>query len=196
MIAAVILAAGTASRMGRNKLLIEIGGRPLIARVADAALGVGLTPVVVVTGYEAERVQAVLAGRAVRFVHNALYAEGLAGSLKTGLAALAPQTEGALICLGDMPGVTASHMRRIVAAFDPAHGAAICVPTHGGRRGNPVLIGRGQFGEIATLSGDIGARDVIARHADLVREVPMDDDAVLTDLDTAEELGRYLESES
>ncbi len=190
MIAAIILAAGMATRMGKNKLLIEIDGRPLVARVADAALGAGLTPVVVVTGHEADRMRATLEGRPVAYAHNPDFAAGMAGSLKTGLAVLPAETSGVLVCLSDMPDVSSAHIVRIVAAF-PADGRAIHVPTHRGRRGNPVLLGRPFFAEIQTLTGDVGARGLIAKHPDLVREVPMDDDAVLTDLDTAESLLAY-----
>lgn len=191
MIAAIVLAAGMATRMGRNKLLISIDGSPLVCRVADAALETGLEPVVVVTGHEAEAIRRALAGRPVLFAHNPRFAEGLAESLKSGLAALPAEATGALVCLGDMPAVGAAHMSRIVAAFDPTGGGTICVPTHGGRRGNPVLFARQLFAEMGALSGDVGARGLMAKHPGLVREVPMDDDAVLTDLDTAESLTAY-----
>ncbi len=191
MIAAVILAAGMASRMGRNKLLIEIDGSPLICRVADAVLGAELSPILVVTGYEGERIRTALGERAVTCIHNPDYAEGLAGSLKTGIAALPRDVDGALVCLGDMPDVSSAQISRIAAAFEPTAGAAICVPTRGGKRGNPVLLGRQILPEISRLSGDVGARGLIATHSNLVREVPMEDDAVLTDLDTAESLESY-----
>lgn len=184
MIAAIILAAGMATRMGENKLLIEIDGRPLVARAADAALGAGLAPVVVVTGHEADRVRAALEGRPVTYAHNPDFATGLAGSLKAGLAVLPAETTGVLVCLGDMPDVSSAHLSRIIAAF-PADGRAIHVPTRQGRRGNPVLLGRPLFAEMQVLTGDVGARGLIAKHPDLVREIAMDDDAVLTDLDTA-----------
>ncbi|MBE0529752.1 MAG: nucleotidyltransferase family protein [Rhodospirillales bacterium] len=185
MIAAIILAAGMATRMGENKLLVEIDDRPLVARVVDAALGAELTSVVVVTGHEADRVRAALEGRPVSYAHNPDFAAGMAGSLKAGLAVLPAETMGALVCLGDMPDVSSAHISRIVAAFPP-DGRAICVPTRQGRRGNPVLLGRPFFAEMQALTGDVGARGLIAKHPDLVREIPMDDDAVLTDLDTAE----------
>jgi molybdenum cofactor cytidylyltransferase len=109
----------------------------------------------------------------------------MAGSLKAGLAVLPADALGTLVCLGDMPDVSSAHISRIVAAF-PADGRAICVPTRHGRRGNPVLLGRPFFAELQALTGDVGARGLIAKHPDLVREIAMDDDAVLTDLDTAE----------
>lgn len=185
MIAAIILAAGMANRMGENKLLIEIDGRSLVARVADAALGAGLAPVVVVTGHEGNRVRANLEGRAVTYAHNPDFATGMAGSLKAGLSVLPAETSGALVCLGDMPDVSSAHMKRIIAAF-PADGRAIHVPTRHGRRGNPVLLGRPFFAEMQALTGDVGARGLMVKYPDLVREIAMDDDAVLIDLDTAE----------
>ena len=185
MIAAIVLAAGMANRMGQNKLLIEVDGRPLVARAADAALEAGLKSVVVVTGHEAHRVRAALEGRPVAYAHNPDFAAGMAGSLKAGLAVLPAETMGVLVCLADMPDVSAAHISRIIAAF-PADGRAICVPTRQGRRGNPVLLGHPFFAETQDLSGDVGARGLIAKHADLVREIAMDDNAVLTDLDTAE----------
>jgi molybdenum cofactor cytidylyltransferase len=185
MIAAIILAAGMAARMGENKLLIEIDGQPLVARVADAVLGAGLASVVVVTGHESDRVRVALEGRSVTYAHNPDFAAGMAGSLKVGLAVLPANALGVLVCLGDMPDVSSAHISRIIAAF-PADGRAICVPTRQDRRGNPVLLGRPFFAEMQALTGEVGARGLIAKHSDLVREVPMDDDAVLTDLDTAE----------
>ncbi len=190
-IGAVVLAAGLSTRMGRNKLLIEIGGRPLIAHAAMAALGAGLEPVVVVTGHEADGIRRALKGMAVSFAHNPRHGEGLAGSLVTGLGALPGDVDGVVVCLGDMPGVTALHIGRLVAAFAPADGGAICVPVFAGRRGNPVLFARAFFPEMMNLTGDVGARAVIARHADRTRAVAMDDDGVLADVDTAESLAAF-----
>lgn len=192
MIAAIVLAAGMATRMGRNKLLIDLGdGRPLVARVADAALEAGLDPVVVVTGHEAGAIRQALAGRAVAFVHNADFAQGMAGSLRTGLTALPAMIDGVLICLADMPDITAAHLKRIAAAFDPAGDTPVCVPVRDGRRGNPVLLGRKVFPQIAALAGDVGARRLIADHPEWVREVAMDDDAIFADLDTADQQATY-----
>ncbi len=193
MIAAVVLAAGKSSRMGRNKLLIPFAdGRPIIVHVVDAALAAGLDPVVVVTGHEADKVRGVLADRAVCFAHNPRHAEGMAGSLKTGIAALPAATRAVMVCLGDMPGVSANHIRRISDAFADDDVAAICAPIRNGRRGHPVLLARRFFPEIAEMPEDIGLRHVLSAHGDRVREVPMDDDAVLTDLDTEEALADAL----
>lgn len=188
-VAAVVLAAGLSKRMGRNKLLVEIDGRPLVARAADAALTAGLDPVVVVTGHEAEDIRATLAGRSVTFVHNADFAAGMTGSAKVGIAAVPAEADGAMVFLGDMPDVEAAHIARLLDAFDGPR--SICVPVRDGRRGHPVLFGRANFAEILALSGDVALRTVVRNHADAVREVGMDDDGVLTDLDTAESLAVY-----
>ncbi|HLB79995.1 MAG TPA: molybdopterin-binding/glycosyltransferase family 2 protein [Dongiaceae bacterium] len=188
-VAAVVLAAGRSSRMGvANKLLAEVDGSVLVAHAVDAALASRASAVVVVTGHEAERVRAALAGRAVTFVHNPEPAAGLSGSLKRGLAALGPEVDGALICLADMPRVDAAALDRLIAAFDPLEGRSVCVPVWNGKRGNPVLWARRFFAEMAELAGDVGARHLIGAHAEVVCEVAMPDDAVLVDIDTPEAL--------
>ncbi len=184
MIAAIVLAAGRASRMGANKLVAELDGVPLVRHAVLAALASPARPVVVVTGNEADRVRAALAGLEVVVVHNADFATGLASSLRTGIAAV-PEAAGAVVCLGDMPHVTSAHVAALVTAFVAADDdGAIIVPTCHGRRGNPVLWGRGRFAEIAQLTGDVGARALIDRHAAMVRWVAVDDPAILVDVDT------------
>jgi molybdenum cofactor cytidylyltransferase len=187
-IAALVLAAGRSSRMGSNKLLAEVAGKPMVAHVVDAALASQARPVVVVTGNEAERVAAALGDRPVQRVHNADFAAGISGSLKAGLKALGDEVDGALVCLADMPLLGAATLDRLIAAFNPVEGRAICVPTWNGKRGNPVLWSRRFFPEMAELAGDVGARHLIGEHAELVCEVAMADDAVLLDIDTPEAL--------
>jgi molybdenum cofactor cytidylyltransferase len=183
-IAALVLAAGQSRRMGRNKLLLPIDGIPMVARAVDALIASAATDIVVVTGHQADQVRAVLAGRAVAFVHNPEFAGGLSTSVKAGIAALPEDADGALVCLGDMPLVGPAHLDRLIAAFNPLEGRLICVPTYDGQRGNPVLWARQLFGEMAGLSGDVGARGLLERHADAVCEVAMNDAGVLLDVDT------------
>ena len=192
-IAALLLAAGRSRRMGAvNKLLADVDGAPMARRVAEtliASKAVG--PPLVVTGHEADRVRAALAGLDATFVHNPDYADGLSASLRRGLAALtAPGQEewdGALVCLGDMPDVAAADIARLVAAFDPAEGRAIAVPTWRGKRGNPVLWGARFFARMAAVSGDVGARHLIGENAEWVCDVPVGE-GVLRDIDTADVL--------
>jgi len=189
-IAALVLAAGRSTRMGANKLLADVGGKPMVRHAVEAALASQAEAVVVVTGHEAARVRAALAGLDVRFAQNDLYADGLSTSVRAGVAA-AEGADGALVCLGDMPGLTARTIDRLIAAFNPAEGRGVIVPVHDGRRGNPVLWGRAFFADLMALSGDVGAKPLLAGAADAVCEVEIGDDGVLTDLDTPDALDAW-----
>jgi len=188
-IAAMVLAAGQSRRMGKeNKLLAPVDGRPMVAHVVDAVLASQAKPVAVVTGHDYAAVEAVLPKGRYTLAHNPDYASGLSASLRRGLAALPEDIDGVLVCLGDMPRLTPAILNRLIAAFDPVEGRAICVPTWQGKRGNPVLFARRFFAEMQEVAGDTGARALIGDHAEVVCEVPMDDDAVLVDVDTPEGL--------
>ncbi len=186
-IAALVLAAGRSSRMGgANKLLAEIGGRPLVRIAVEEALASQARPVIVVTGHQRERVEAALAGLPVDFVHNPYFADGLGTSLKTGIAALPAQSDGVIVCLGDMPQVDAAMINRLIGAIDPAKGALIAMPTIEGQRGNPVVWSRRFFPDLMAVEGDVGARYLIGRYTEAVAEVPLSGKAALTDVDTPE----------
>ena len=184
-IAAVVLAAGQSRRMGaRNKLLASIDGVPMVARAVDAALAGVNGGVIVVTGHEHRQVAQALAGRDVQLVHNPRYAEGLSTSLARGLAVLGDDIDAAIICLGDMPRVTPAHIEKLIAAFDAQAGRAVCVPLWAGQRGHPVVWARRFFAEMAEIKGDVGARHLLGEYADLLCEVPVEDDGVLLDVDS------------
>ena len=188
-IAAIILAAGRSTRMGGpNKLLAAISGRPLVRIAAEQALASRARPVIVVTGHQREKVEAALASLKVERVHNPDFAAGLSTSLKAGLAAVPPDVDGAVVCLGDMPQVDASLIDQLIAAFDPERGALVVVPTIAGKRGNPVLWSRRFFADLSALEGDVGARHLIGRYPEAVVEVPVNDEAALVDVDTPEAL--------
>ncbi|HKT16688.1 MAG TPA: molybdopterin-binding/glycosyltransferase family 2 protein [Stellaceae bacterium] len=194
-IAGLVLAAGRSSRMGAlNKLLIAIDGKPMVRHAVEAVLGARLSPVVVVTGHERDKVEEVLKDLPIKAFHNKDFLGGLSTSLRVGLAALNEDCDGVLVALGDMPRVTAADVAKLVAAFNPVEGRAIIVPTRHGKRGNPVLWGRQFFAEMRRIGGDIGARALIATHAEAVAEVEMDSDAVLTDIDTPQALARLAAS--
>ncbi len=188
-IGALLLAAGQSRRMGGpNKLLAEIDGVPMVARVAQRLLASRARPIIAVLGNKADEVDAALGKLPVERVRNPDFADGLSTSLKRGIAALPSDLDGTLVCLGDMPLVTGRHIDRLIAAFNPLEGRAIIVPTRHGKRGNPVLWARHFFPEMAQIAGDVGARHLIGEHAELVAEVEMDDDAILVDIDTPEAL--------
>jgi molybdenum cofactor cytidylyltransferase len=181
-IAAVVLAAGRATRMGSNKLMAEAGGKSLLRHVVDAALASRARPVIVVTGHEANVVTGALQGCDVRFTHNPHFAEGLSTSLKAGIAAVPSEATGAVILLGDMPAVTTAFIDELIEAFAHAPHMAAVAPVHAGQRGNPVLLSRRLFREVPRLRGDRGARPILDDHTDVL-EIP-GDGSVALDIDT------------
>jgi molybdenum cofactor cytidylyltransferase len=198
-IAALVLAAGQSRRMGPdNKLLAEVDGKPMVVRAVEAVLASQAEPVIVVTGHQRDRVAAALAGLGLLSVYNPDYAQGLSTSLHRGLAALPAGTDGVVVALGDMPRVESAAIDRLIAAFNPLEGRAICVPTWDGKRGNPVLFARRFLAEMQEIAGDVGARHLIGEYPELVVEVAMDETeaghGVLLDVDTPEALAALKET--
>jgi molybdenum cofactor cytidylyltransferase len=188
-VAAIILAAGRSTRMGGpNKLLAELGGRPLVRIVTEQVLASKAQSVIVVTGHQAEEVEKALRGLKVKFVRNPDFAAGLASSVKAGVAAVPADADAAVICLGDMPLIDARLIDRLIEAFAPDRGNLIAVPVSDGRRGNPVLWSRRFFQELMTLDGDIGARHLIAKHTEAVAEVTVEGHSAFLDIDTPQAL--------
>ena len=188
-VAAIILAAGRSTRMGGpNKLLAELSGKPLVRIVAEQAIASKAKDVIVVTGHQAQLVEQALAGLKLKFVRNLDFVQGLATSVKAGIAAVSEQADGAVICLGDMPMISSQLVDHLIDAFAPDRGNLIAVPVSGGRRGNPVLWSRRFFNELMTLDGDIGARHLIAKHNEAVAEVPVEGDGAFLDIDTPQGL--------
>ncbi|MCU0681005.1 MAG: molybdopterin-binding/glycosyltransferase family 2 protein [Polyangiaceae bacterium] len=193
-VGAIVLAAGRSRRMGDNKLLALFEGKPMLAHVVDALAATRASPLVIVTGHEADRVREALAGRDVRFVHNPAHDEGMSTSLRAGLGALGDRVDsvdsvdGALVCLGDMPLVAPAHVEALLDAFEAEGGGAICAPAFERKRGNPVLWPARYFAEMMTLRGDAGARSLLDRYAADVRYVAVADAGVNVDVDTPEAL--------
>ena len=187
-VAALVLAAGQSSRMGgTNKLLAGVDGVPMLLRAVNAALASKASSVTVVLGHEAERAEALLAGRRVNFVRNPDFAEGMSTSLRAGIAALPAEAEAAVVLLADMPRVSAVHVDRLIDAFE-AQRPAIVVPQRNGRRGNPILWPRAFFAAMQNVAGDQGARGVLEANAGRIRFVDIDDDAIHADVDTPDDL--------
>lgn len=187
-IGAIVLAAGRGTRFGEApKMLAVLAGRPLVRHVAEAALAGRLRPVLVVVGHRAEEVGAALDGLPVALVENPAFAEGLSTSLKAGAAALPAGLGGAFVLLGDMPLVGAGLIGRLAEAWREAGQPAALVPTYGGKRGNPVLLGRAILDRVGTLSGDAGAGPLLKSEPGILAW-PVDDPAVAVDIDTPEAL--------
>ena len=196
-VAVLVLAAGRSTRMGGpNKLLADVDSQPLVVHAVKAALASQAVEVVVVLGHMADQVRPAIekevpAGARLRFVTNPDFAQGLSTSVRTGVSALGGDIDAAIVQLGDMPGVGAPLLDRLMAAFSPVEGRSICVPTVGGKRGNPVLWARRFFPDMGKLAGDSGAKHLIGEHADLVCEVDMPGEAAITDIDTPEALAAW-----
>jgi CTP:molybdopterin cytidylyltransferase MocA len=178
----LVLAAGAGRRYGMPKALVPYQGRLLVQRAAATLAAGGCDDVLVVLGAEADRVRAA-APDLPRTVDNPDWPTGMASSLRAGLAALAgTPASAAVVLLVDMPGVTPSAVRRLVALADPG---ALAMGGYGDqRRGHPVVLGRDHWaGVAASATGDRGARDYLRAHHDIVRVVPVGDVADDTDMD-------------
>lgn len=195
-VAAVILAAGRSTRWRASggaeatKLVASWRGRPLVRAVAEAAMASRARPVIVVLGHESAAVRAALAGLDVRFVVNADYAEGLATSLRVGLAAVPAQAAGAVVLLGDMPGVGADLIEALIAAFAARPGALAAAPRRAGALGNPALLGRALFAQAMGLGGDKGARALIEAAGDGLVALDWAGEETRFDVDEASALDR------
>lgn len=189
-VAAVVLAAGRSTRMGGpNKLLARFGTQPLVRRTVERALASRASRVVVVTGHQADRVRSALAGLDVIIVHNPDFASGLSSSLKAGVAAVPGNADGVLVMLGDMPELTSADLDRLIAAFAASGGQAVARATHGGKRGNPVILPRALFASVLTLEGDTGARHLVEADGQAVVDVEIGAGAEV-DVDTPDAMAR------
>ena len=166
MIAAVVLAAGDSSRLGRPKQLVEFRGRSLIRGAVEAAHGAGCSPVVVVLGAGAEAVRREIAPLEVRAVVNTEWREGMGASVRAGiteLATVSDEIEAAVLTGCDQPWLCAGVLRRLIEAYrgreDPTATMAACA--YAGILGVPALFARGEFDRLAALEGDRGARDLL-----------------------------------
>ncbi|MDD3653010.1 MAG: nucleotidyltransferase family protein [Desulfotomaculaceae bacterium] len=184
MIAGVVLAAGEASRLGVPKQLLTYRGSPLLAHVVNNLLRSQIDEVVVVIGSKAEQVLDLLKEYPVKVVINSGFATGQSSSLKAGLAALDESTQAVLFALGDQPLVDSYTIDLLIRHY---RHRTIVAPYYMGERGNPVLFDRFFFTEIFSLSGDVGAREIILRHPESLVKVDVTDRGVVFDVDTWED---------
>lgn len=184
----VLLAAGQSRRMGaHNKLLASFNDVPLVRRTGAELAKAHIKGAVAVLGHEAERVKTALDGLGLGVAINGAYQEGLSTSLKTGISALPEEASGALIMLADMPQIGSEDINRLVDAFVKAGGNSVVRATHNGKRGNPVILPRVLFAEVARLEGDTGARHVVEQG--LVSVIDVETGAAAhIDVDTPEAL--------
>lgn len=187
MISGVVLAAGSASRFGTTKQLAELDGRPLMVHAIDALREGGVDEILVVTGHDAEAVEAVLPSD-VRAVHNGAYRQGQASSLAAALHAVDAGSEAAVVLLADQPGVLGSEVRAIVDRYRSTRARVVRLRYADGP--GPALLSREVYAEAGHLHGDVGARVLFASHPEWIEDVAVDratprDVDVPTDLDLA-----------
>lgn len=194
-VGAVVLAAGSSSRMGRPKQTLRFRDTSLLRSAALAALGAGLRPVVVVTGAHAELSRRELEGLDVREVFNARWETGMASSIRAGVEALVgadPYVAAAVLLLCDQPHVTAEVIHSLVTTRR-ANGSAVVASEYGGSFGAPALFDRTLFPELTRLEGAAGAKEVIKRHAAEAHFIPFHGGEV--DVDTPDDFSRLLAKE-
>jgi molybdenum cofactor cytidylyltransferase len=192
-VGAVVLAAGSSSRMGSPKQTLQFRGRSLLRRAALAALGAGCCPVIVVTGAHAELSRRELEGLDVREVFNPLWEAGMASSIRTGVEALiGAGADAAILLLCDQPHVTADVISRLVEARR-ATGSPLVASAYGGGFGVPALFDMTLFAELTRLEGAAGAKQVIKRHASEAHFLPFPGGEV--DVDTPDDFTRLTAGE-
>jgi molybdenum cofactor cytidylyltransferase len=181
-VSAVILAAGSSTRMGTAKQLLRLDDRPLLQHVLDNVRASGVKEIVLVLGFAAEEIRREVGVQNVRVVLNESYQQGMGTSLKAGLSAVDSQSAGALIVLADQPLVRPATLDLLIAEHRHSK-AQIVIPTYRGFRGNPVLLDRSVFAEVMALDGDMGCRAIFGDHPEGIVKLPVDDAGILLDID-------------
>jgi molybdenum cofactor cytidylyltransferase len=185
-VAGVLLAAGRSSRMGANKLFLEIEGETVLRRAASAGIAAGLDPLIVVLGHESDRAEAQLAGlRCVPLV-NPDYAKGMNTSVSAGIAALGDDPAAAVVMLADMPLVTAEMIGKVVSTWQDQ---PLVLSVYGQVVAPPILYARPLFRELRALEGENGGKRVVEAHRRAAAEVRWPASA-LQDLDVPGDVDR------
>ena len=207
--AAIILAAGSSTRMGggRHKLLLPLDDRPVLAHVIDASQASQARPIIVVLGHQAEQVRSQIKHYTLHYditlVENAQYQQGMSSSLRTGIQTLLTdgykneqlsyQVDSALILLGDQPLITPRIIDTLIDAYRTI-GKLIVAPLYKGKRGSPVLFDKSLFPELIEVTGDEGGRTVLERHRHEVELIEMGDSLTNYDVDTWETYEQVVEA--
>ncbi|MCB9283448.1 MAG: nucleotidyltransferase family protein [Lewinellaceae bacterium] len=196
MISAILLAAGTSSRMGnKNKLLLSWNGEPMIRHVARQLVAVPVDEILVVLGHEADKVKEALEGLPARFTTNHQFASGMTSSIQAGVAALSPQSEAFFVCLGDMPLLTSAHYAALIRFFEERKktcAAPIVRPVNGDRKGHPVLFDAAYVPNILDCREQEGCREVIRNNQGRFFAFQVNDEAYYRDVDGKEDYLRAI----
>ena len=190
---AVVLAGGASTRFGSPKQLVRIGGRPLLHTVVTRTAEVTGNALIVVLGAGAGQLGPLLRHSPGSVVVNRHWREGLASSIRTGVARLPPTCAGVLLVLADQAAVTSEDLKRLAGTWR-RRPQCIAAALYAGAAGAPAIFPRSTFGELAALRGDSGARAILRRSPDRVLRVPMP--SAELDLDTPEDLLQLAPPES
>jgi CTP:molybdopterin cytidylyltransferase MocA len=193
VVGAVLLAAGSGSRMGtRPKSLLELGGVPLIRRQLIALSGAGVDEVVVVLGHHADAIEPMVQTFPVTVVRNPNPDDGLASSQRIGLAALTGKLDAVLIALADQPMINAQDVAALIGAWKKRpEGTSVVHPMVGGERGNPVIVGADVREQVLAGTANVGCRQWQAAHPEAVAPFVTDNRRYRIDVDTPEDLERF-----
>ena len=187
-VAGVVLAAGSSTRMGRNKLFFELDGETLLRRVVGRAIDAGLDPVLVVVGHEGERARAELSGLSCTPVDNPDHAKGVNRSLRTGITRVPESARAAVVMLADMPFVTSRMVAALVARYREST-APLVISAYGDVNAPPMLYDRALFPELRRMEGEGCGRQVVRRHRAEAIAVSWPE-AALQDIDVPEDYAR------
>jgi molybdenum cofactor cytidylyltransferase len=191
-VSAIILAAGTSTRMGRAKQLLPLGGTTVLAHTIENVHAATLDEIVLVLGASAEAIRRQLPQSllpCLKVVINPAYREGMASSLREGLSQVSPRSNAALIILGDQPFIQTQTLHQIIDGYHRA-AAQIVIPSYQGNRGNPVLLDRSVFSEVMALEGDTGCRAIFMNHLDTILKLEVEDPGILFDIDSQDDYER------
>jgi molybdenum cofactor cytidylyltransferase len=183
---AVVLAAGMSKRMGAPKQLLRAGENTLLERALNTVRRSRADEIILVLGFGAKEIQRSISTLGIKVVVNEGYQEGMGSSLRAGISVVHPQAQAALIMLADQPFVLPSTLDRLIQHHQRAR-PQIVIPTYKGFRGNPVLLDRSVFPEVASLKGDIGCRAIFGKHTENIARLAVDDAGILFDVDTRED---------
>jgi molybdenum cofactor cytidylyltransferase len=196
MISLVILAAGKSTRMKENKLLLSLNGETLIEHVVKTATRSIVDDVIVVLGYEAQKVKERLARLGSRLVINKNYEKGQSESVKAGLKAVSPGTKAVMILPADVALIEAESINKVANEYRRSK-SPIIIASHQQQSGHPILIDRALFPEVLAVNEEtLGLKAVIDRHRPEITYVEVDTENVLIDIDTQEEFNKYFRTQA
>jgi len=187
-LSAIVLAAGKSARIApENKLLLPVQGKTIIQKVVEEIIPLKFPEVLVITGFEQDKIKKALQDYPVRLIRNPDYEQGMSASIRLGMLKAKSDIDGYMIFLADMPWIDQNTLKTLIRFFYTNPESTIVVPVFQKRRGNPVIFSKKYENDLLSLDGDSGARPIIKKFQDQVIEVPIPSERLLLDIDTWED---------